>query len=49
MPDRDYRGWTDTPGAWVRITVEFTSFAQAPAQVDFPAESVDLAIYLHVR
>ncbi len=35
-----------SPGAWMRITAEFTAFDQAAAQIDVPADSVDLADYL---
>ncbi len=35
-----------SPDAWMCITAEFTRFDQAEAQIDVPAESVDLAEYL---
>jgi hypothetical protein len=35
-----------SPDAWMRNTVEFTRFDQAPAQIDLPANSVHLAGYL---
>ncbi len=37
---------TDSPGAWMRTAVDFTSFDRAPAQIDLPASSIDPAEYL---
>ncbi|MPZ66284.1 MAG: hypothetical protein GEU83_12480 [Pseudonocardiaceae bacterium] len=34
------------PDAWMSIAAEFTGFNQAAAQIDVPADSVDLADYL---